>query len=119
MFSISVISCWRCLCFTLQLEQRVFLGSAMRFTVIEGGKSASSVVVDAAPGISINDVRREAARRCDALGINRLRTRQFVMGVPVPPDLHYLGLQIEFAAEKLGSLVPVPLDFQSNIYWPA
>jgi hypothetical protein len=41
------------------------------------------------------------------------------MRVPVPPDLHYLGLQIEFVAEKLGDLSPIPMDYQSDIYWPA
>jgi hypothetical protein len=40
------------------------------------------------------------------------------MGVPVPRDLHYLGLQIEFVAEKLGGLSPIPMDYQSDVYWP-
>jgi hypothetical protein len=94
-------------------------GLTMRFTVIEGGMSAKPPAVGLEIGPSINDVRREAARRCEALGINRLRTRHFVMGVPVPPDLHYLGLQIEFVAEKLGGLSPIPMDYQSDTYWPA
>jgi hypothetical protein len=91
----------------------------MRFTVIEGGKSKQDIPVANISGPSADDVRKEAARRCEALGINRLRVRERVMGAPVPPDLRHLGLQIEFAAEKLVGLSPIPADYHSDGYWPA
>lgn len=93
----------------------------MKFRVIEGGKGrdveptppaslvtelalAPAVSGEACPSLSPSaaDVRREA------------RT-----GTRMEPRLRYLGLQIDLVAEKLVSLLPIPEDFASDIYWPA
>lgn len=65
-----------------------------------------------------SDVRAEANRRREAYGINALRNRQVALGAELPPDMHYLGLQIDFVAERLCGLRPIPVDYRSDIYWP-
>jgi hypothetical protein len=87
------------------------------FTVIQGGKSLTRNEVQT-PGPSPSDIRKEADRRRDAYGINTLRNRQMATGAMMPLDLHHLGLQIDFAAESLCKLIPIPEDFRADDYWP-
>jgi hypothetical protein len=47
------------------------------------------------------------------------RIREFATGVPMLASLKYLSLQIDFAAETLSRLDPIPEDFRSDGYWPA
>jgi hypothetical protein len=88
------------------------------FTVIQGGKSLGTPDVKPFSGPIPADVRKEADRRRDAYGINSLRNRQMATGAMMPRDLHYLGLQIDFAAESLCKLKPIPEDFRADGYWP-
>ncbi len=88
------------------------------FTVIQGGKSLASDDAKSAIGPAPSDVRKEADRRRNAYGINTLRNRQMATGLAIPRDLHYLGLQIDFAAESLCKLLPIPEDFRADGYWP-
>ena len=88
------------------------------FTVIQGGKSLAMDMAKAPVGPLPADVRKEADRRRDAYGINALRNRQMATGRSMPRDLHYLGLQIDFVAESLCKLLPIPEDFRSDGYWP-
>lgn len=88
------------------------------FTVIQGGKSLAQQDMKAFSGPVPADVRKEADRRRDAYDINSLRNRQMATGVMMPRDLHYLGLQIDFAAESLCKLLPIPENFRADVYWP-
>lgn len=88
------------------------------FTVIQGGKSLAADVAGRSTGPAPADVRKEADRRRNAYGINTLRNRQMATGLAMPRDLHYLGLQIDFAAESLCKLLPIPEDFRADGYWP-
>ncbi len=65
------------------------------------------------------DVRKEAARRIDESGYHLSRIREFATGAPMPAALRYLRMQIDFAAEALVRLDPIPADFRSDSYWPA
>ncbi|OWV86411.1 hypothetical protein ATY78_23420 [Rhizobium sp. R635] len=94
----------------------------MIFKVIEGGRGQAAradVYHEADCGPSRDDVRREAARRLDESGYHISRVREFATGAPMPTALRYLSLQIDFVAEALSRLDPIPLDFRSDAYWPA
>lgn len=109
----------------------------MRFTVIEGGKSKASSgsigddvspaqlsatspsLLQGAVAPKPTDVRKEASKRLETLGINRLRNRQMATGQAMPREMHYLGLQIDFAAESLAKLDVIPEDYRSDCYWPS
>ncbi|AGS23580.1 hypothetical protein [Rhizobium etli] len=94
----------------------------MKFKVIEGGRGQVArveVCPEAGCGPSRDDVRREAARRLDASGYHTSRIREFATGAPMPGALRYLSLQLDFVAEALSRLDPIPLDFRSDAYWPA
>ncbi|RUM25030.1 hypothetical protein EFQ99_15370 [Rhizobium vallis] len=94
----------------------------MIFKVIEGGRG-QAVLADERPeagrGPSPDDVRREAARRLSESGYHLSRVREFATGAPMPGALRYLSLQINFVAEALSRLDPIPVDFRSDAYWPA
>ena len=107
----------------------------MRFTVIQGGKSCISAAASLDPlnvptppgresqmsslsGPSPSDVRDEALRRRSEAGVERARHRRS-LGLATEPATLYLGLQIDFVAEKLVSLDPVPEDYRSDSYWPS
>lgn len=90
----------------------------MLFTVIQGGKSLAQQGVKTSIEPCPIDVRKEADRRRDAYGINSFRNRHIATGAMMPLDLHYLGLQIDFAAESLCKLKPIPEDFRADGYWP-
>ncbi|WP_221133195.1 MULTISPECIES: hypothetical protein [unclassified Rhizobium] len=92
------------------------------FKVIEGGRGQAVHMVERfeeGGGPSLDDVRREAARRLSASGYHLSRIREFATGVPMLASLQYLSLQIDFAAESLSRLDPIPEDFRADGYWPA
>ncbi|MGO4117124.1 hypothetical protein [Rhizobium ruizarguesonis] len=92
------------------------------FKVIEGGRGQAMQMDDRSEeglGPSKDDVRREAARRLSASGYHLSRIREFATGVPMLTSLKYLSLQIDFAAETLSRLDPIPEDFHADGYWPA
>ncbi|MBB4574987.1 hypothetical protein PYR71_28695 [Rhizobium sp. MC63] len=92
------------------------------FKVIEGGRAQAVELDDglgAGRGPNRDDVRREAARRLNESGYHLSRVREFATGVPMLASLKYLSLQIDFAAETLSRLDPIPEDFRSDGYWPA
>ncbi len=99
-------------------------GHAMKLRVIEGGLSSTGNRNDQASDcrsergdISHEDIGREAARRLGASGYHRYRILE-AAGVPMPPALRYLAMQIGFAADAIGRLDPIPVDFRSDLYWP-
>ncbi|MBA5806010.1 MULTISPECIES: hypothetical protein [Rhizobium] len=92
------------------------------FKVIEGGRGQAVQMDDWSEerrGPSRDDVRLEAARRISESGYHLSRIREFATGVPMLASLKYLSLQIDFAAETLSRLDPIPEDFRSDGYWPA
>jgi hypothetical protein len=97
-------------------------GKDMKVFVIEGGKgnAAGDVVFQLhAAKPALGDVMAEAARRIQASGYEDWRVREFVTGGSMPPALKYLRMQIEFVAEALLRLDPIPEDFRSDTYWPS
>ncbi|MFN7024375.1 MAG: hypothetical protein ACK4QP_07600 [Pseudorhizobium sp.] len=97
----------------------------MNLRVIEGGRHTFWEVpsIDISdiepPGPQRADVRLEADRRLRRLGYDRWRNRQLATGLPMPRDVRYGAMQIEFVAEKLASLTEIPADFRADVYWPA
>jgi NAD(P)H-hydrate repair Nnr-like enzyme with NAD(P)H-hydrate epimerase domain len=96
-------------------------GKEMKPFFIECGKgnAAGDAIFQlhaAKPGPS--DVMAEAARRIEASGYEDWRVREFVTGASMPSALKYLRMQIEFVAEALLRLDPIPADFRSDTYWP-
>lgn len=93
----------------------------MRFAVITGSREWT----EAAPErvlpqrvIEVEDVQYEARRRLKALKLEEWRVREFVTGVPIPDHVSHLAMQIEFAAEAIGRLSPIPTDYADDVYWP-
>ena len=85
----------------------------MKFRVIEGGKATEpNVTVESAT------IRAEAERRIRAAGYEQWRTRSLATGAPIPRPIQYLKMQIDFVAEKLEQLTPIPSDFTDDKYWP-
>ncbi len=91
----------------------------MRLAVIDGGlNSGDQKRWDRAEPIRPEDVEAEAARRMRDGRVNEWRVREFVTGHPMPPDIKYLELQINFAARAICKLSPIPADFADDLYWP-
>ncbi|PDT13800.1 hypothetical protein CO670_26405 [Rhizobium sp. J15] len=91
------------------------------FKVIEGGRGQAvqmEVQAEGNSGPSREDVRREAARRLSESGYHVSRVREFATGAQMPAALRYLSLQIDFVADALSRLDPIPVDFRSDAYWP-
>jgi hypothetical protein len=86
----------------------------IRFRVV-GGTSAT----EARRWPCREDVRMEAQRRLNASGYTRHRARSLATGEDIPEMIRNFALQINFVAEKLTTLKPIPQDFQSDLYWPA
>lgn len=93
----------------------------MRFAVITGSREWT----EAAPEgvlpqrvVEVEDVQYEARRRLKALKLEEWRVREFVTGVPIPDHVSHLAMQIEFAAEAIGRLSPIPTDYADDVYWP-
>jgi hypothetical protein len=66
----------------------------------------------------VEDVEAEARRRLRACRIDQWRTREFISGLPMPDGIRHYALQIEFAANAISRLSPIPEDFDSDVYWP-
>lgn len=96
----------------------------MNFRVIEGGRATVQEVpsLDLAdielPVPKRADVRHEAERRLRKLDYERWRTRELATGAPMPREVRYMAMQIEFVAEKLAALAVIPADYRADIYWP-
>ena len=89
----------------------------MRLSVIEGGLFYAQGQ-DGAKPVRPEDVEAEAARRMREGKVNEWRVREFVTGHPMPPDVKYLELQIDFALRAICKLSPIPADFADDLYWP-
>ncbi len=93
----------------------------MKLRVIEGGLGAAAEE-DMRPedgrAPTAEDVRREATRRLGESGYHLSRVREFASGVQMPQTLRHLRLQLDFTAETLSRLDPIPADFRSDGYWP-
>lgn len=94
----------------------------MRFAVIEGSREWTEPArhgSHVAPvAVLVEDVEAEARRRLRAIRFSDWRTREFVTGMPIPADIRHFALQVEFAAQAISRLSPIPDDFDSDIYWP-
>ena len=94
----------------------------MRFAVIEGSREWTEPmwpVPQAAPvAVLVEDVEAEARRRLRAIKLQEWRTREFITGRPMPDDVRHYALQVEFAAQAISRLSPIPDDFDSDVYWP-
>lgn len=94
----------------------------MRFAVIEGGREWTEPrwggSNPAAKTVLVEDVEAEGRRRLRACRIEEWRTREFITGRPMPDDIRHFALQVEFAANAISRLSPIPPDFDSDIYWP-
>ncbi|CAN7185921.1 hypothetical protein LJR030_000382 [Rhizobium sp. LjRoot30] len=84
--------------------------------VIRGGLAEQDAAAVGEP--RPEDVASEARRRVKAAGFDNLHTRYLATGVPVPAAVRYLVLQINYTAEALAGLNPIPADFRSDAYWP-
>ena len=96
----------------------------MNLRVIEGGRGTfcevpSLDILDSDPTPPQSaDVRREADRRLRRLDYDRWRNRELATGLPMPRDVRYLAMQIEFVAQKLAALPAIPADYRADVYWP-
>lgn len=68
--------------------------------------------------LSRTDVAAEATRRIKASGYERCRIKQLATGEPIPRALQYLKIQIDWVADTLAGLDPIPADFADDKYWP-
>lgn len=93
----------------------------MKFRVIEGGlgKAADAVGAAVQRQPSSEDVQREAVRRLRESGYHTSYVRQLATGAPQPEALKYLKIQLDFAAQTLSRLNPIPEDFHADAYWPS
>ena len=92
----------------------------VKLTVIEGGKSSAVPRQEEKGGRpTADDVRREAERRIHASGYDDWRLRELATGAPMPIEIRYLRMQIEYAAQAIARFVKIPIDFASDNYWPA
>lgn len=88
-------------------------------TVIEGGagqRGHTQTVPLCRP--TKDDVRKEAERRIHACGYDDWRVRELATGAPMPIEVRYLRMQIEYAAQAIARFVKIPADFTSDNYWP-
>lgn len=93
----------------------------MRFAVIEGSREWTEPAppdVRQPRIIEVEDVEAEARRRLRALKLDEWRVREFVTGCPMPDAVRHLSLQIEFAAQAIGRLSPIPQNYTDDVYWP-
>jgi hypothetical protein len=85
----------------------------MRFRVVGG-----SSTVEARRWPCREDVRLEAQRRLNASGYTRHRARALATGADIPEPIRNYALQVNFVADTLTALKPIPQDFQLDSYWP-
>lgn len=70
------------------------------------------------PGISPDDVDQEARRRKGLLRLDEWQMQHYVTDVPMPDRIVQACRQIDLAATALSRLVPIPSDFDDDVYWP-
>lgn len=92
----------------------------VKLTVIEGGRGlmVSGAMEDRAQPTAA-DVRMEAERRIHACGYDDWRVRELATGKPMPVEIRYLRMQIEYAAQAMARFMQIPSDYASDNYWPA
>lgn len=93
----------------------------MRFAVIEGSREWTEPARPAkerVQSVQVEDVHAEARRRLNAIKLEEWRVREFVTGRPMPDHVRHQSLQIEFAAQAIARLSPIPQDFADDVYWP-
>ena len=92
----------------------------MRFQVIDGGLAGihGHNGRTAPRGLSPADVEAEAKRRLIAAGYERCRVKHQVTGEAIPRALQHFRLQVNWVAETLASLEPIPADYTHDKYWP-
>lgn len=104
------------------MNVRCLQGNKVRFAVIEGSREWTEPAWrQAGPvqaSILVEDVEAEARRRLRSCKLNEWRTREFITGQPMPDDVRHFALQVEFAAQAISRLSPIPEDFDSDVYWP-
>lgn len=97
-------------------------GKRVRFAVIEGSREWTEptrpALRDMSRSLSVEDVEAEAQRRLRAVRLDEWRTREFITGRPMPDDVRHYAMQVEFAAQAISRLLPIPGDFNSDVYWP-
>ena len=64
------------------------------------------------------DVQREANRRRRLLRLDEHRVQEFVTGHPMPHAIVETARHIEYAAQALCRLTPIPADYDNDVYWP-
>lgn len=94
------------------------LGAVVRFAVVNESGEWVGRPVAAPVRASVEDVESEARRRLRGLKVNEWRTREFITGRPMPQDICEMAKQIEFAAQAIARLSPIPTDFDDDVYWP-
>lgn len=94
----------------------------MRFAVVEGGREWTEPTRPGSSAahvsVSVEDVEAEANRRLRSVRLNEWRTREFITGHPMPHHIRHFALQVGFAAQAISRLSPIPVDFDSDVYWP-
>lgn len=93
----------------------------MRFAVVNGSREwteAPPQRVSPQRALDVEDVEREARRRLKAIKVEEWRVREFVTGTPMPDSVRHLAMQIEYAAQAIGRLSPIPSDYADDVYWP-
>ena len=59
-----------------------------------------------------------ARRRLARAGHDHYHVRHQVTGAAIPRDIAYFAMQVEFVANTLLTIVPIPEDFRKDHYWP-
>lgn len=93
----------------------------VRFAVIEGSREWTEPLERAETGhklVQVEQVHAEARRRLRGLKLDEWRVREFVTGTPMPDNIRHQSMQIEFAAQAIARLSPIPEDFADDVYWP-
>ncbi|KKB83833.1 hypothetical protein VW29_13645 [Devosia limi DSM 17137] len=87
----------------------------VRLAVIDGGQGRAGRASD---HVRIEDVEAEAQRRLRICRVQEWRAREFITGIAVPADIKHFELQVNFAAQAICCLSPIPADFDDDLYWP-
>lgn len=93
----------------------------MRFAVLGQSRewSEASPFGDVEPEAACRaDIEAEARRRKAALQLDEWRMREYVTGRAVPEHIRELVIQIDYAAQALARLAPIPADYADDLYWP-
>jgi hypothetical protein len=89
----------------------------MNLILIKGGRYGEPVQLD--HDVTDRDrVKQEAARRLRDAGYAQSHIRFLATGSAIPIPLRNFKMQVDFVADTLSRLDPVPRDFASDIYWP-